>query len=456
MGKTKKPIKTLRRLATTSLERNSRLMASALFSSGRIALASLSERLGVGSKEQVIASQVQLLVDQLGKLKGSAQKIGQFFSIVGEQFFPEEIMKMLRTLQSETPALAWDVIEKVLKRQLSQELLDQLEISPDPLATASIGQVHRAVIKSSGRQIVLKIQYPGVDKTIDSDIKTLKIILKGLSFLPKIADLDGIFEEVRSMMKREVDYVRERETMEEVRQSLVGDSRYFIPETFPQFCTKRILAASYEEGLEIASPEVAALPLDLRSQLAESFLELFFKEFFELGYVQTDPHFGNYRIRFRGTGLTQFILFDFGAMRKFPRKFVNHYAAMIVALLANDRNGFEEKSRLLGMESAGEGFSEQLWTLSNLIIDPFRGQKAAADPRFFDEKGRFDWGPAMLSRDVSAYVLANKFSFNLKGIPRELVFLDRKLAGVHTMLVKLNAPTRTLDLLWPKISPLGA
>lgn len=443
------PKKILKRLATTALERNTRMMATAVFSSSRYALGVLAQKVGLssGNKEQLLTQEIQTIVSQLAALKGSAQKLGQFLSIVGESFFSPEIMVILRTLQSDTPPLSWERIHKTLKKQFSAEVLAELEISEVALATASIGQVHRAVIKATGEQLVLKVQYPGVDRTIDSDIKTLRSLLGGISLIPGLPEMDGIFEEARQMMRREVDYVRERDTMEEFRDILKDDRRFVIPKTFPRYCSKRVLASAYVEGLEIASPEVAAFSEDVRSRLAESFLELYFKEFFELGYVQTDPHFGNYRVRIDADGRPQFVLFDFGAMRRFPKKFVKRYADMVAATLENDAGSFMAAWKDIGLESTSADFSEHLWTASAMIVEPFGLPSTTKRPDDFDSLGRYHWGRSNLGKEVSQFVYDKKFSFNIKEVPHELLFLDRKLAGVYVMLAKLNAPTRTREIL---------
>lgn len=445
--------KTLKRIASSSTERNVTLISSALIASGKVAFGKLYRRAAASvgmpalTAEQVLTSQIQFLVDQIARMKGSAQKVGQFISIIGESFFSEEILSILRKLQSDTPGLAWTGIEKVLRRQLGAERLAELDIGHEPIAAASIGQVHLATIKKTGEQIVLKIQYPGIDKTINSDIRTLKTLLTGLAFVPGLPALDRVFDEIKEMMHREVDYHRERGVMEEFRSILTNDPRYIVPKVYPAFSSKRVLAMRYQPGFDVASPEVLGLPEAQRSELAEAFLSLYFKEFFSLRHVQTDPHFGNYRVDLNDPDHPKFILYDFGAMRAFNKVFVANYVAMVRAALSGDKRSFEIAAGSLGLLTGDGPFSEHLWTVACMVIDPFKRREDATDKELFDADGRYHWGKSELGKRVSAFVYSHKLDFNLKQVPHELIFLDRKLAGVYTMIAKLNAPTRSREIL---------
>lgn len=456
----KKPAqkKSLKRIASSSTERNVTLISSALVASGKIAFGNLYRKAAASigiptlSAEQVLTSQVEYLVGHLARMKGSAQKFGQLISIIGESFFSEDILVILRKLQSDTPGLAWPAVEKALRRQLGAQRLSELDINPEPIAAASIGQVHLATIKKTGEEIVLKIQYPGIDKTIDSDIRTLKTLLTGLALVPGLPALEHVFDEIKEMMHREVDYHRERSVMEDFRKILADDPRYIVPKVYPDYCSKRVLATQYQPGWDIASSEVLGLPESERSALAEAFLALYFMEFFTLGHVQTDPHFGNYRVDLSDPHQPKFILYDFGAMRKFNKRFVGTYAAMVKAALAGDKTSFETAANSLGLLGGDGAFSQHLWTVACIIIDPFKHPGDATDKELFDAQGRYHWGNSNLGKRVSQFVYAHKLEFNLKQVPHELIFLDRKLAGVYTMIAKLNAPTRSREILLNALS----
>lgn len=382
--------------------------------------------------------QAQSLVQQLGELKGSLQKTGQMLSIYGEHFLPAEISAVLRTLQSDSPPVEWPEMEKTLRRRLPEARLRELEIEPEPCGAASLGQVHAAVVRKSGEHLALKIQYPGVEKSIDSDLKALRRILSLTDWLPKLPATEDLFEEVRSMLKREVDYGKEADTLAFFGKELAGDPRYVVPRTFPAYSGAKVLAMSFEEGVAIDSPEVAALSQDRRNALALSVLDLYFRELFLWRRVQTDPHFGNYRVRLgRGGEPDQLVLLDFGAMRDLPAVFMEKYTELLGGSLHQDRPRLERGGERLGLLEASDPaeLKDLFYRLCVEITEPFL------------EPQPFAWAESDLPRRVAARGWEIFRRFPLRTPPRELVFLDRKMAGVFTLLARLGAKVNGRELL---------
>ena len=239
----------------------------------------------------MLMSQVKLLSHELGQLKGSAMKVGQMLSMYGEHFLPAEANALLKTLQSQSPPLAWAPIEKVLKRQLKPEVLARLEIEHDALASASLGQVHRARVTATGEWLALKVQYPGVDQAIEGDIRALGVSLTLSKLIPKGPAYDELFKEVRQMLHQEVDYSREAEQTREFAEALKDDPRFVVPRVFEEFSTKRVLATSLEAGVPVDGPEVLGLPLERRNAIAMLGMELYFRELFELGMMRNRSAF---------------------------------------------------------------------------------------------------------------------------------------------------------------------
>ena len=159
--------------------------------------------------KELLFSQVEILSEELGQLKGSLMKVGQMISVYGEHFLPPEANAILKSLQNQSPPLEWKAIEKVIRKQLSPDALSQFEIDPEPMASASLGQVHRVRRKSDGRWFAMKVQYPGVDRAIDSDIKALRSILSISKIIPKGPNYDDLFKEIQFMLHQEVDYSKE-------------------------------------------------------------------------------------------------------------------------------------------------------------------------------------------------------------------------------------------------------
>jgi predicted unusual protein kinase regulating ubiquinone biosynthesis (AarF/ABC1/UbiB family) len=379
--------------------------------------------------KSLLLSQVDLLARELGQLKGSVMKVGQMLSMYGEHFLPPEVNSVLKSLQSQSPPLDWPAIEKVLKRQFTPEQLALVEIEREPLASASLGQVHAARILATGEQVAMKIQYPGVDQAIEGDLKALRSLLSLSKLIPKGPVFDEVFREVRQMLHQEVDYSRELELTEEFRSALSDDPRFIVPRTYAEFSTKRVLTTSLEIGIPVDSPEVLALPQERRNSIARLALELYLKELFVLGMMQTDPHFGNYRVKSgQGGEPDRLILFDFGAVRKFPQSFLKPYRKMVTGCFREDRTMLWEGARELGFiqEDDSPELLETFAELCMLITEPFRSVD-------------YDWGGSALPQRVAAKGAQMVFSFKLRPPPREIVFLDRKMGGIFIFLSVLKA-----------------
>jgi predicted unusual protein kinase regulating ubiquinone biosynthesis (AarF/ABC1/UbiB family) len=392
-----------------------------------------SEETNAERFKSLLFSQVSLLTKELGQLKGSVMKVGQMLSLFGEHFLPPEVNELLKSLQSQSPPLEWAAIEKVLKRQLSKEILAELEIDPNPLAAASLGQVHRARRKSDGASLVMKVQYPGVDAAIEGDLKTLRSILTMTKVVPKGPKYDELFNEVRMMLHQEVDYRKELTATDEFREKLAPHSRYRVPQTFPEYSNSRVLTTSYEEGFHVGSPAVQALSQDRRNEIAVLAMQLYFRELFEFRMMQTDPHFGNY--------LNRLVLLDFGAVRKLPKTFMDPYIDMARGALAYDRPLLTDAAIRLGFLQEGDSdeIKNPFFDICDLIVEPFK------------EAG-YAWEKSDLPKRVAMKATQLAVAFRLRPPPREVVFIDRKISGIFFFLSVLKARIDARALIEPFVN----
>jgi predicted unusual protein kinase regulating ubiquinone biosynthesis (AarF/ABC1/UbiB family) len=402
--------------------------------------------------KEMLISQMDVLAKEFGQLKGSIMKVGQMLSVYGEHFLPPEANAILKSLQNQSPPLEWKGIEKVLKKQLSKEILDTIEVERDPLASASLGQVHLAHRKSDGLKIALKIQYPGVDRAIEGDLKALKSIFSISRLIPKGQKYDALFEEVQEMLYQEVDYKRELVLTQEFQALLKNNARYVVPTPIPELSTKRVLATTLEEGVPVDSPEVLGLSQERRNELGNAALELYFRELFVLGAVQTDPHFGNYRIRLRKdeNDIDRLILLDFGAVRKLPDKFRSSYLKVVRG--AFERDPAQIVKGALEMDFLRPEDPEELRSifvdLSFQITEPFYSPTTpGVSTEFFNSDGSYRWGESDLPKRVARKGSEFGFAFRLRPPPREFVFLDRKLAGIFIFLSVLKVQIRGSDVI---------
>jgi predicted unusual protein kinase regulating ubiquinone biosynthesis (AarF/ABC1/UbiB family) len=440
--------KDLKRIKTGLFDRSLSLTKLAIKSSAGIAVSGIKGMLSDADTKELqfkilLESQARLLAKELGNLKGSLMKVGQMLALYGEHFFPEEVVRSLKTLNEQSPTVAWPEIQRILNQRMSAELLSELEIDQEPLAAASMGQVHRARIKATGEEICLKVQYPGVDQAIDTDIKALRSILGMFKIIPTQSEgYEQLFQEIRTMLKYELDYERELELTEKARELLKDQSQFIIPRCHARYSSKSILATSFEPGFNLDSPEVQSLPQERKNQLGESFAWLFVHELFHFRLMQTDPHFGNYKVRINESGADQLILLDWGAGRYFEEDFVTSYRLMLEGALTENR-----EMMLAGGEAVGflrpedsEKLRDSFTHICSVATEPWL---PPTDPRvpasLVDGKGCYLWSRSDLPTRITQLATRYALSFKMRPPPREVLFLDRKIGGVFIILKILDA-----------------
>ena len=395
-------------------------------------------------KEKTLIKQIEIVTQELGELKGSIMKAGQQLSVYGQHFLPPEAMAVLKSLQSNSPPVAWEVMQKTLHKELSPTTLKNLDIDPQPIASASLGQVYKAKLKSSQHDVVVKIQYPNLDEVIDSDMRALKKLLGLLNFIPKNGKYDEVFFEVKNMMKQELNYLHEAQSLIKIRQLLGEDSRYITPIAFPNESTQRVLIMSHEPSCRIDSPEVQNLDSEVRNTLASSFLELYFRELFEFSFVQTDPHLGNYGVRIHSPQSVQWVLYDYGAVREILPDFFNAYRKIILGSIYQNRSQLIDGAMSLGLvrERDSQDLVDKYIDLCFMFTEPFwKGdlQKLSPSPEGFDSQGRYNYAYSDLPLRIAEAGKEIVLNFHFRVPPKELVFLDRKMGGTFTLLASLGA-----------------
>lgn len=392
-------------------------------------------------KNQVLIKQAQIVAKELGELKGSIMKVGQQLSVYGEHFLPPEAIEVLKSLQSNSPPVDWSIMEKTLKKELASELYNQLQIETKALASASLGQVYKALWKN--QDIAIKIQYPNLAEVIDADLRALKKILGLISFIPRDGNLDNLFVEVKSMLLQELDYRQEAIALDHILRLLKDDSSYVVPRPIQELSTQHVLSMSYEASSRIDSVEVQRLPQEARDHLATKFLELYFRELFEFSFVQTDPHLGNYGVRISQGHFPQLVLYDYGAVKKIPSDFFNAYKKIIMGSIQQDRTTLLDGAMSLGLikENDPTDLVNRYINLCYMFTEPFwQGDyKSNSCPKGFDSLGRYDYAGSDLPRRIAAAGKEIVFQFKLRTPPKELLFLDRKMGGTFTFLSSLAA-----------------
>lgn len=387
-------------------------------------------------------AQAMMWVKEVGQLKGSLMKAGQMLAMYGEHFLPKEAVDLLRSLQSDAPPVAFESVRAVIDADLTPDALQGVQVDPKSCGTASLGQVHKATLKD-GTQVAIKVQYPGIKEALDADLRALRRLLTLMRVVARGETVDGLFAEVRAVLHDELDYERERQMTDFFAQALEGDERFVVPKTYPNHCSPRVLTTRFEEGLDPEGPEVAAISQERRNALGMWFFELYLKELFVWHRVQTDPHFGNFRIRL-GDGASipdRIVLLDFGAVRDVSPNYLRTYRRMMLACLHDDRQSALDMGLELGLLRPNDppAAEQAFFDLCRLIAEPFSSANTPGrNHTLFSPSGAYDFGRSDLPKRVAVKATELGRAVGLRASPPESLFLDRKLAGVFLFLSELN------------------
>lgn len=397
------------------------------------------------AKHTLMQEQADYLVGELGKLKGSVVKVGQMLALYGEHFLPKAVLNALHTLDAQTTPLSWHVIYATLKAELGEQIAD-FDIDRTPIGTASLAQVHKAVHKYSGQDVVLKVQYPGVADSIDSDLSIFKHLLKITNAVPQTKALDAWFEEIGELLHREVDYRLEAETTKRFAHYLADDERYIVPTIYDNYSTNRLICMSFEAGISLNDPIITTLPQDRKNALGQAAIEIFMRELFEWGEMQTDPNFGNYLVRYED-GIDKLILLDFGAIKQFD----DHLLSIAYGLISA---GYHQDKQQMMAAMTGYAFFDQLngkpksdiAEVFLMACEPFAHAQAlktrhGGHSSHSDEQGLYIWSGSDLYARVMNAAKNGMQSREFSLPPKEMMFISRKFIGAYALLVALNART---------------
>ena len=436
------------RIKTGSFERRLSLTRAGLFAGSRMATHYATNWFGSRENREkrrsdMLSRQAQYLVEELGELKGSVVKIGQIMALYGEHFLPEEVTEALHTLEDRTTSLEWSTIERALKEELGEKRLSELEVDREPIGAASLGQVHRARRHSDGLEMVLKIQYPGVADAVDSDLNSVAQVLKMARVVSWGPAFDEWLEEVRAMMHREVDYRLEARTTESFRQKLLDDPRFIVPRVIEEYSSDHVIASTYESGHPVGSDAVQSLSLERRSALGKGALELFLSELFIWNEIQTDPNFGNYRIRLEEeTGDRDcIVLLDFGAVQRYSDDFLGPVRDMIRASYEQDLGAVIEGGIKLHFmqDDWPRPVLERFGGVCMRVLEPLSGGAMEKPDYAVNEQGEYRWKQSDLPNRVAREATRSAINRYFRIPPKEFVFLNRKLVGVYTFIAVLAA-----------------
>ena len=284
------------------------------------------------------------ITKRLAHMRGAAMKLGQLLSMDAGELLPIEWEPILSRLRQEADPMPKAQLLKTLAASLSKDWHQQFSyFSFTPIASASIGQVHRATLKD-GRQLAIKVQYPGVRESIDSDIDNVMNLLKLSGVLPKHIDLTSVLAEAKAQLKAEANYLQEAEFLNTYRENLGNDPRFIVPFVVDELTDKNILTMEYIEGSPIT--DISNMSAGIVDLVCSQLMDLTYQELFTHKLMQSDPNFANFLYQ---SDTQKIVLLDFGACRQLSQHTSVHYLAMADAMQRQDNNDMRSALYSLGL-----------------------------------------------------------------------------------------------------------
>jgi predicted unusual protein kinase regulating ubiquinone biosynthesis (AarF/ABC1/UbiB family) len=415
-----------------------------LFKLGRMATGIAANALNEGAKQLgrgdspnkagmlLNPANAERIAGELAQMRGAVMKVGQLLSMEAGDILPPELTDLLSRLRDGAHSMPPAQLQKQLALGWGENWRDLFQwFDGEPFAAASIGQVHEAV-DSKGRRLAIKVQYPGVAASIDSDVANVATLLKLFKLIPAGLDIDPLLEVARQQLHDETDYEREAEHLRQYRERLKDDQLFRLPEVIERLSGPGILAMTFVEGASIEKL-IAGEP-ELRDRVAARLIDLCLKEFLQWGVVQSDPNFANF-LYDADSGTIG--LLDFGALRVNAPGRNESFARLLDAAMKRDLAGLVDAACEVGYIEKADPFNYRM-AVADLI-------QTAAEPAL--TPGRYDFAGSRLSQLLADKLLQLRRRDDFQRIPpADVLFLHRKLAGTFLLCSRIKARVDVQDL----------
>lgn len=378
---------------------------------------------------------VRRVADKLAHLRGAAMKVGQLLSMDAGDMLPAELSDILARLRANANPMPAKQLTQVLRNELGEDWLVHFsDFSFTPLAAASIGQVHQAY-HDNGMRLAVKVQYPGIKASIDSDVDNVATLLRISGLLPAGVDYQSLLQQAKLQLKNEADYLLEASYLKRYRALLQHDTEYLLPEPYTQCSTTNILCMSYVDGVAIESLQHDSP--SVRNRVMQLLFVLLFRELFEFKLVQTDPNFANYLYNRESE---QLVLLDFGACRDYPAKISNAYRNLFAATIADNQPEMDKALTDIGFFSQNilPAQKHAVLNIVQLACEPLKQQSC------------FNFADSDLAsrlRDAGTALSMQQNYWHTP--PADALFLHRKIAGLYLLAARLKASVNVRELLQP-------
>jgi len=378
---------------------------------------------GTDSSELLSKATAEKLVSTLGDLKGAAMKFGQALSMDTE-FITPEVRQVLARLQNQAPSMSYETVARVVREELGDapEALFR-EFEREPLAAASLGQVHRAVLHD-GRPVAVKGQYPGIAESLEGDLDNLGLVVKTVSRASRLAVGTAYFRELREEMLLELDYRREAALATAFARGVERLPELRVPRVIEERSAARVLTLELLEGLTLKDWVVSGPSDTERFRVARQLVHAIYGPFFLAGEMHADPHPGNFMVQPDG----RLGLLDFGAIKHFSPRFVAANRRMFLQAMRAEPLDVLEACLELGF-SVELPEAEATELLREVLHIAGRPMRSAA----------YDFASCEVTRDMKKYFTRNAARMLKVRPPPEAVMFFRSTGGLSQNLRLIGA-----------------
>ncbi len=424
-------MKTIDRIPTSKIERATKLVTTGVKVGGNY-IKYYGDKLvnNPDAREKLNENNAEDIYDGLKQLKGSALKVAQMLSME-RNIMPRAYVEKFSLAQFQVPPLSAPLVRKTFVRYQGVDP-DQLfdEFDPESVAAASIGQVHRA--SKDGKQLAVKIQYPGVADSIQSDLALVKPVAIKM-FNLKGKDSEKYFKEIEGKLIEETDYNLELTQSQEITRDCSHIKNLRFPDYYPELSSERIITMDWMEGLHLSEFCELNQSQELADQIGQALWDFYMYQMHELKRVHADPHPGNFLVNDAG----ELIAIDFGCIKVVPPEFYQPYFELARPENINNPEIFREKLVELEILRADDSpkeiefFADMFHELLSLFTQPFHCDEFDfADDTYF---GRI----AELGERYAKDTELRKMNGNRGS--KHFLYINRTFFGLYNLLHDLKA-----------------
>ncbi|WP_440872332.1 ABC1 kinase family protein [Vibrio diabolicus] len=431
-----------RSLPTHRISRFSKFASLATRVAGNV-IAEGTKQIAKGNKPKakdllLTPQNIARLTNQLAHLRGAAMKLGQMLSMDAGDVLEPELADILSRLRSNADPMPAKQLNGVMESSLGTSWKAEfLSFNFKPIASASIGQVHQAY-SDAGDNLAVKVQYPGIRKSIDSDVDNVGTLLKVVGLIPESVDYKGLLEEAKKQLHDEADYTREAQFAIRYHDALKEHPHFVVPKIHTESSSDSVLAMEFIDGVPIE--HIEHYDQSTRDFVMHSLLELLFRELFEFKMVQTDPNFANY-LYIEST--RQIGLLDFGATREYSERFSTGYRQAFASVVNNDEQGLNDALEQIGFFSQTI-LPDQRQAILDLV-------KMACEPMLVNKPYDFKAsGLAQKLREAGTILSMEQEYWYTP--PADALFLHRKIGGMYLLAARIGAKVNIHQLVQPYLT----